>query len=343
VIFDSAGNLYGTAVFGGPASAGVVYKVDAAGKETVLYSFTGGADGAGPNTSLVRDSAGNLYGTTENGGAHGKGAVFKLDTSGVETVLHAFRGGADGVGPNGVVIDAAGNLYGTTFGGGAASQTGAQEGVVFKVDPAGNETLLHSFTGLSDGGAPTSGVIRDSEGNLYGTTFYGGLGDGVVYKIDSAGRETVLYTFTGGDDGGNPDAGVVRGPAGNLYGTNVNYGQGHGGVIFELGMAGNYTVLYSFIAGASGNTAYADMVRDQAGNLYGTTANGGAADCEFGCGVVFELDTARNYTVLHSFTGGADGSYPYAAVALGPAGGLYGTTTAGGAPGGGVLFKITRP
>jgi uncharacterized repeat protein (TIGR03803 family) len=188
--------------------------------------------------------------------------VYRVDASGHETVLHSFTGGADGGLPNGVILDQAGNLWGTTFGGGAGSQTGAQEGVVFKVDTAGHETVLHSFTGLSDGGAPTAGVTRDLAGNLYGTTYYGGLGAGVVYKVDTAGHETVLYRFTGGADGGNPNAGVTLDSAGNVYGTNLNGGQGGGGVVFELDTAGVYTVLYSFAAGAGGNGAFAGVVRE---------------------------------------------------------------------------------
>jgi uncharacterized repeat protein (TIGR03803 family) len=137
---------------------------------------------------VVVDRAGNVYGTTYSGGTADAGVVFKVDTSGHETVLYTFTGGADGGSPNGVILDAAGNLYGTTFGGGAASQTGAQEGVVFKVDPTGQETVLYSFTGLSDGGAPTAGLVHDPAGNLYGTTGSGGLGAGVIFKVDNDSR-----------------------------------------------------------------------------------------------------------------------------------------------------------
>ena len=174
VIRDSAGNLYGTTFGGGTAGRGVVYKLDTAGHETVLYSFTGGADGGDPYAGVIRDSAGDLYGTTFGGGAAGAGVVYKLDPADHETVLYSFTGGADGGNPYaGVIPDSAGDLYGTTFGGGAAGA-----GVVYKLDPADHETVLYSFTGGADGGNPYAGVIPDSAGNLYGTTYGGGTNVG---------------------------------------------------------------------------------------------------------------------------------------------------------------------
>jgi uncharacterized repeat protein (TIGR03803 family) len=338
---NSAGDLYGVTQQGGAANAGAVYKVDAAGRETALYSFSGGADGNYPEADVVLDSAANVYGTTLGGGTSGQGVVFKLGPSGQETVLYSFTGGADGGYPNGVILDSAGNIYGTTAFGGAGSATGAQEGVVFKLDAAGLETVLHAFTGLSDGGTPESGVIRDSSGNLYGTTAEGGLGAGVVYRLDPSGQETVLYTFTGGDDGGSPFAGLTLDPAGNLYGTALNYGSGGGGVVFELDAAGHYTVLYSFtVDGPDGSAPFAGVVRDSSGNLYGTASAGGDTGCSLSCGVVYVLRPSGQLTVLHSFTGGADGSYPYGGVILDPAGDLYGTTGFGGAAGAGVLYKL---
>jgi len=345
VIRGSTGNLYGTTRSGGAANEGAVYKADATGHETVLYSFLGGSDGADPESAVALDSAGNVYGTTRGGGAADAGVVYKVDTTGQETVLHTFTGGADGGLPNGVVLDADGNIYGTTLAGGAASQTGVQEGVVFKVDPSGQETVLYSFTGLSDGGAPIGGVIRDPAGELYGTTSEGGLGAGVIYRLSPSGDETVLYTFTGGSDGGSPFGGVTFDPAGNLYGTASGYGGPHGGgVVFELDTAGQYAVLYTFTGGDDGSTPEAGVVRDPAGNLYGTTYYGGAA----GCGVVYMVDPTGQETVLHSFTGGADGANPQAGVLRDAESNLYGTTPWGGRgahvgvdfPGAGVLYKI---
>jgi uncharacterized repeat protein (TIGR03803 family) len=331
VIRDSAGNLYGTTENGGTAGAGVVFKVDTAGRQTVLYSFTGGADGANPYAGVVRDSAGNLYGTTYQGGT-GHGVVYKLNTAGQETVLYNFTGGDDGGGPNGVILDSAGNLYGTTVAGGTAGV-----GVVYELDTARQETVLYSFTGGTDGSYPHAGVIRDSAGNLYGTTEYGGstacsfLGCGVVYKVDTAGQETVLYSFTGGLDGVNPEAGVIRDSSGNLYGTTFF------GVAYELDTANQLTVLYSFIGGADGGfPEAAGVIRDSAGNLYGTTFTGGAANA----GVVYKLDTAGQETVLYGFPSSADGSFTEAGVIRDSAGNLYGTTPSGGASNAGVVYEL---
>jgi len=290
MIRDSTGNLYGTAAFGGTGNAGVVDKLDTAGQETVLYAFTGGADGAYPEGGLIADPAGNLYGTTTYGGtaAGFDGVVFKLDTSGHETVLYNFcslAGCADGSGPSaGVIRDSAGNLYGTTsYGGSGSCYPGC--GVVYKVNTAGHETVLHSFTG-GDGSSPSGGVVRDSAGNLYGTTFYGGTDNvGVVYKVDTAGNETVLYSFTGEADGGYPQGGVVRDSSGNLYGTTAIGGVAQRGVVYELNTAGQETVLYSFTGGADGGNPNAGVIRDSAGNLYGTAQNGGKESS----GVVFKL------------------------------------------------------
>jgi len=346
VIEDSAGNLYGTTSVGGKWGAGVVYKVDPAGRETVLYSFTGGDDGQGPSYGVVRDTSGNLYGTTNTGGTAGVGAVYKLDPSGKETVLHSFTGLKDGSNPDGVVRDSAGNLYGTTTFGGAAD-----DGAVYKLDPSGKETVLHSFTGLSDGGEPQAGVILDAAGNLYGTATCGGGtgpgmgyclhgGAGVIYKVEPSGQETVLYTFTGGADGGSPFAGVVLDSAGDLYGTAYLGGAGGAGVVYKLDTVGNYTVLYSFTGGADGGGPTIGVVRDSAGNLYGTTLSGGLAGCYKGCGVTYKLDPSGQETVLHSFTDGTDGGPP-AGVILGPGNSLYGTTAVGGTVGTGVLYKLT--
>jgi uncharacterized repeat protein (TIGR03803 family) len=333
LIGDSAGNLYGTTEGGGASGFGVVFKLDMTGTETVLYSFTGGADGSNPFAGLIRDSAGNLYGSTEQGGdASGFGVVFKLDTTGTETVLHSFTGGADGAHPYaGLIRDSAGNFYGTTKDGGASDA-----GVVFKLDTTGTETVLHSFRG-GDGAYSRAGVIRDSAGNLYGTTCFGGAsGAGVVFKLDATG-ETVLYSFTGGADGGYPEAGLLRDSAGNLYGTASGGGLtncgGGCGVVFKVDTTGTETVLYSFTGGADGSEPEAGVIQDPAGNLYGTTYFGGD-------GVVFELDTTGTETVLYSFTGGADGSEPEAGVIQDPAGNLYGTTRQGGTSGNGVVFKI---
>jgi uncharacterized repeat protein (TIGR03803 family) len=315
--------------------------VDTAGKEAALYTFS---DSVG--WGLARDSAGNLYGTAGSS-TTGLGVLFKLDSAGHYSVLYSFTGGEDGSGSNGVVLDTAGNLYGAADGG------SANAGLVFKLDPAGDYAVLYSFTGGSDGSQPNYGLLLDSAGNIYGTTNEGGLGAGVIYRLDPSGQETVLYSFPGGADGANPKAGVIRDSAGNLYGTAVNFGQLSGGrqgdgVVFELDAAGNYAVLYTFAGGADGGSPFAGVVRDAAGNLYGTTYMGGSG-CGVGCGVVYKVDTAGLETVLYSFTGGSDGAAPESGVILNPAGNLYGATPFGGkgafvgmdSPGAGVIYKVT--
>jgi uncharacterized repeat protein (TIGR03803 family) len=315
-------------------------------KEVVLHNFASPPHGAYPATGVVRDSAGNLYGTTNGaysdvggGGTDNAGVVFKVDTSGHETVLYSFTGGADGSSPNGLIRDLKGNLYGTTNGGGASGA-----GVVFKVDRSGRETVLYTFTGGADGGFPLAGVLRDSKGNLYGTTNGGGAsGAGVVFKLDTSSHEKVLYSFTGGADGSTPN-GVIRDPAGNLYGTTTYGGDASGtagaGVVFKIDTSGHETVLYTFTGGTDGANSLAGVIRDRAGNLYGTTPNGGNASGALGSGVVFKVDTSGHETVLYTFTGGADGAYPQVGVIRDRAGNLYGTTPFGGQTDAGVVFEI---
>jgi uncharacterized repeat protein (TIGR03803 family) len=231
----------------------------------------------------------------------------------------------------GVIMDSAGNVYGTTVGGGSASY-----GTVFKLDPSGNETVLHSFTGANgDGENPEAGLVLDSAGNLYGTTEYGGVhssscyyGCGIVFKLDPSGSETVLYSFTSTNgDGSIPyslQTSIILDTTDNLYGTTARGGAAGNGTVFKLDPSGNETVLYSF-TGANGDGALpvAGPIMDSVGNLYGTTVIGGAA----GNGTVFKLDPSGNETVLYSFTGAnGDGLYLVAGVILDSAGNLYGTT-----------------
>lgn len=347
---DAAGNLYGTTVWGGgPANAGAVYKLSPTGKETVLYTFKGGStDGANPEYyNVVFDRLGNLYGVTARGGAADQGVVYELTPSGAERILHSFTGGADGALPTGLAIDPAGNLYGTTGAGGTGSQTGLQEGVVFKLDAAGNFSVLYSFTGLSDGGNADGGVVLDAAGNLYGTTHSGGLGAGTVFKIDTTGVYSVLHAFSANTDGGYPDAGVTLDAAGNLYGTCPAYGPHGGGTVFKLDASANFSVLYAFAGGSTVGTPMAGVARDAVGNLYGTIsiAAQGCPGTAGSCGKVYRIDTAGSETVLHAFAGGSDGSDPASPVTLDGAGHLYGTADSIFASpiGGGVAFKITLP
>lgn len=245
---DGNGNLFGVTDIGGDknCSCGVVFKIDRDGKETVLHAFTGAPDGNQPSGRLIRDAAGNFYGTTFVGGTSNNGTIFKLDASGKETVIYSFAGSAAGNSPNApLVLDAEGNFYGTTLGGGDSS---CNCGVVFKLDRMGKETVLHNFTGNPDGYLPSAGLVRDRLGNLYGTTENGGgcqnsgVGCGTVFKVDAHGNETVLYRFTGGTDGADPLWGsLVVDKAGKLYGTTFQGGDlscgrgGNGcGVVFKI-------------------------------------------------------------------------------------------------------------
>lgn len=309
----------------------------------VLYTFTGGKDRGNSLAGLVRDAKGNLYGTTNKGGASNSGTVFKLDTTN-KTVLYSFKGGKDGAFPlAGLLRDSAGNLYGTTgSGGGTGCKKNAGCGTVFKVAKA-KETVLYRFTGGADGGAPWTGtLLRDAKDNLYDTTGAGGASNaGTVFKLDTANKETVLYSFTGGTDGGLPLAGLVQDTAGNLYSTTFYGGADSFGVVFKLDTTDKETMLLSFNR-ADGADSFATVLRDAKGNVYGTTEYGGTGCKSPGCGTVFKLSTTGKETVLYSFTGGADGGYPLAGLVRDSAGNLYGTATKGGGSGDGVVFKLDK-
>jgi uncharacterized repeat protein (TIGR03803 family) len=237
LIRDQSGNLYSTTLYGGPANSGTVFKVDATGKESVLYSFTGGVlggkDGASPVAGVIRDSAGNLYGTTEGGGPDNFGTVYKVDAAGNETVLHTFTGAnIDGEFPQGALArDSAGNLYGTTQIGGTANA-----GTIFKVDPAGNESVLFSFTQQAQGADPESGLVIDSAGNLYGNTALAGTySGGVAFKFDPATTtETVLHEFGNGFDGRAPIGDLTLDSAGHVYGATQQGGKANAGTVFVI-------------------------------------------------------------------------------------------------------------
>jgi uncharacterized repeat protein (TIGR03803 family) len=352
LLLDQQGNLYGTTLIDGAYSYGTVFKVTPAGKETVLHSFTGtGGDGATPVAPLIMDAAGNLYGTTEYGGIfgyacgpNGCGTVFKIDSAGKETVLYRFTGVAgDGMNPEqGLLRDSKGNLYGTTFQGGTYDTSGNSYGIVFKLTPAGKETVLHSFNPTEppydDGGWPLRGsLVRDSAGNLYGTTYTGGLGSlGTVFKLLPNRQINILHSFFGGDDGMYPYGSLVRDPAGNLYGVTYFGGAFEGGTVFKLDANNNETIVHSFGGAGDGAPPGAGLAMDRAGNLYGTTTEGGSSYF----GTVFELDPSGKETVLHTFLG-KQGNGPDWGVIRDSKGNLYGTTQYGGTYGGGVVFKVT--
>jgi uncharacterized repeat protein (TIGR03803 family) len=310
---DGAGNLYGTTIDGGVTTCGnqlgcgTVFKLDKMGRETALHKFKGDLDGWAADSPVVMDSAGNLYGTTERGGTSTWGTIFKVDKNGKETVLYSFTGGSDGCLPTGVILDTNGNLYGVASQGGSESCSFGGDGVVFKLDTTGSFSVLHTFGGL-DGASPGSVLLLDSGGNLYGTTAYGGsstacpFGCGTVFEVTSEGMETVLYSFCSlrnCTDGEIPAGGpLVRDMKGTLYGTTDEGGvyrngcsRGGCGVVFKLDRSGKEAVLHSFTGGTDGGVPIAGLVGDRAGNLYGTTFQGGDVNCEpaYGCGVVFQI------------------------------------------------------
>ena len=375
LVRDAAGNLYGTTGLGGAGTncpndflpgCGTAFMLNKAGKEVALFSFKG-PNGDGPAAGLLRDASGNFYGTTMAGGqftqacggvdGHGCGVVFRLTKAGKEK-LYQFKGSPDGMFPEAPLVeDPAGNFYGTTEGGGTHNC-----GTVFKINAAGKETILYSFTGGEDGKGPYTGVILDPAGNLYGVTAGGGTHNvGVVYLVDPSGKETVLYNFTGGSDGGVPFSVLLLDGEGNLYGTTQMGGNtqcglsGSCGVVFELSpqLGGSWkeTVLYAFCSLANcadgQDPGVGPLVRDAAGNFYGTTAFGGTFPCfGDGCGVVFELTPSGKETVLYDFTGGSDGEDPSAGLTIDDSGNLYGSASVGAdtscAQGGcGTVFEIT--
>jgi uncharacterized repeat protein (TIGR03803 family) len=239
VIVDAAGNLYGTTSRGGIHAAGTVFELTHKRDEKVLYSFcslSSCPDGCSPLGGLLRDKAGNLNGTTASCGTSNQGTVFQLSKSGTETVLHSFAGGStDGCNPDGTLaMDKHGNLYGTTTGCGSSD-----DGIVWKVSQKGSETVLHNFTGGSDGADPNGGVVIDMKGNLYGTTVNGGAySAGTVFEVTpkagGGATEKLLHSFGKGSDGTFPYAGLIFDASGNLYGTTYEGGAYDGGTVFEI-------------------------------------------------------------------------------------------------------------
>lgn len=379
VILDSNGNMYGTTLIGGDLNCadnpgggcGVVYELSPTGQEKILHKFNG-EDGIYPVWvgDLARDSQGNLYGATENGGDNSCacGNIFKIDTTGHETTLHNFTGtnNGDGAYPYaGLIVDGKGNLYGTTFNGGDNScNPGLGCGTVFRFDlKTSKEKVLYTFgsNGGDDGQNPFGPLVEDAAGNLYGTTSNGGgatacgQGCGTVFMLDTKNHETVLHAFTGvNGDGETPFAALVLDKKGNLYGT-TEYGgnNSNSGIVFKLTKTSKTwqeSILHTF-SGPDGAEPDGAVVFDTAGNLYGTAAAAGS----FGYGTVYKLIPKGNkwaVTVLHNFKDGTDGAAPYTGgLRIDSTGSLYGAAAFGGdlkcqisgqTPGCGVVFKITQ-
>jgi len=346
------GNLYGTTQTGGITDVGTVFKVSPTGILARIYSFTGGIDGDTPNDGLVLDSAGNIYGTTQNGGVKSSvcgganlitacsGTVFKIDTNNNNnlTSLHTFSGGDDGAMPNGGLLLKDGYLYGTT-------QTGGSEfdsGIIFKISITDNTmTILHTFT---DGDTPNGGLVLGSDGKLYGTTQGGGAdGAGNLFVISTVSDPTTshdtfmeLYAFPNTDGGFPqgliPNGGLVQDGNGTLYGTTQAGGQNDKGTAFKfVPSTGQFTSLYSFTGGDDGDTPNGGLALGADGDIYGTTQIGGS-----GYGTVFKIIPANVVTgkdglvPVHAFTGNSDGDTPNGGLVLLKDGYLYGTTQFGG-------------
>jgi uncharacterized repeat protein (TIGR03803 family) len=357
LVRDSAGNLYGSSVQGGTFGGGTVFQITPAGVHTVLYNFTGGADGGEPYKGVTLDSHGNLYGTAVTGGGGGCeggcGVVYKLTKTGstwTQSVIHQFTGGIDGSGPGApVAVDKQGNVYGTTPTGGASGV-----GVVYQIKPSGSGwtlNVIHAFTGGTDGSGGSAGrFFIDTAGNLFNVCTTGGAhGFGVVYEISpGAGKWkfTALYAFKDQPDGASPYGGVVFDKAGNMYGTTYYAGAHDLGAVYQLTHSGatwTESVLYSFKGGLDGASPISSLVADAAGNFYGTTSEGGATTC--GCGVIYKLakSTSGKWTesVVYRFPGQPSAGFAYNGMISGAAGSFYGATVHGGNSNDGAVYQFT--
>ena len=349
------GNLYGTTsdCDGGEVGEnvlGTIFKIDTSGSTfTILHSFAGGSEGQNPEAPLIQASDGYLYGATLRGGGggcpEGCGTIFKIDTTGSTfTTLYSFATGSDGRNPvAGLIQGTDGNLYGTAAFGARGAEF-PHTGTVFKIDTSGSTfTILHSFSGGSEGQNPEAPLIQASDGYLYGATLRGGGGGcpegcGTIFKIDTSGSTfTTLHSFDYHTDGAYPYGGLMQGSDGNLYGTTF-YGAGDDiGTIFKIDTEGTtFETLYHFTF-IDGSNPRGCLIQDADGSLYGTTVVGGP---NFDHGTIFKIDPDGSIlTTLHNFAG-ADGAWPYGGVIKASDGYLYGTTLVGGANGAGVIFRL---
>ena len=359
------GDLYGVTAHGGAygfgdcfvGNCGTIFKLTPSGTLTTLYSFcaqSGCVDGSEPFAALVQAADGTFYGTTAFGGANYNGTVFKLDPGRTPTTIYTFC--AQGVYPDctdgaipyaGLVGGTNGEFYGTTFTGGANGS-----GTIFKITPGGALTTLYSFCaqrGCPDGTSPYAALVQATNGDLYGTTSFGGdysiaeFGGGTVFKITPSGALTTLHTFCvqrGCPDGAQPYGALVQADDGNFYGTTLNGGaNGDHGTVFKVTPGGTPTTLYSFCAQSrctDGEYPQAGLVLATDGNFYGTAFRGGAN----GVGSVFRITTTGALTTLVSFDG-TDGARPWAGLVQATNGEFYGTTHAGGAGNYGTVFGLS--
>src|SRR5215467_9388685 len=355
---DSAGNIYGTTVLGGDHGSGTVFQLSPTPNgwiQNVLYSFTGGTDGGEPYKGVSIDRQGNLYGTAVTGGSGscegGCGVVYKLTNSGgtwTQTVIYAFAGGNDGSGPGArVAVAPNGNLYGMTPTGGTYGL-----GTIYELHPnAGNWMfrVIHTFTGDADGSSGSAGRMLMDHGQLYGAATSGGLyGAGVVFQLTPAAAGEwdfkTLYSFRDQPDGSFPYGALLRAPSGRVYGTTYYGGANDVGAVYELAPRPtgewNERIIYSFQNGSDGNSPISNLVHDAAGNLYGTTSEGG-----LGRGTIFKLSPNGSgqwtETVVHAFEGPPDGGFSYNGMVVDRFGNFYGARVHGGQNDDGSVYKFT--
>lgn len=293
LLLATNGSLYGSTYQGGgnncSSSCGTVFKITPSGTLTTLYTFCAKAncaDGAFPVGNLVQATSGDFYGTTEGGGAYGRGTVFKMTQSGTVTTLYSFKLGSPVAG---LVQATNGDFYGAAQRGGEYSH-----GRVFKITPNGKLTTLYNFCSephCPDGAAPDGTLIQAADGNFYGPTLGANIEYGTVFKITADGKLTTLYTFctlNACADGDGPST-LVQAADGNFYGATYGYGMYDCGTVFELTPAGTLTTLYSF-DDTDGCAPFAGLLQATNGKFYGTPYFGGNNSCSMGCGTVFSLD-----------------------------------------------------
>jgi uncharacterized repeat protein (TIGR03803 family) len=359
LIQGKGGSFFGTTFSGGSNNGGTVFRIDAQGELSTVYSFCAQAscaDGSSPYAALFQASSGSFYGTTESGGTSGAGSVFKLSLPGTFHVVHSFDG-SDGFSPYGSLIQVAdGSFYGTTGG----NPTGANiSGTVFRLSASGKLTTLYWFcskANCADGANPWGTLVQAEDGSFYGTTAAGGshicktrgseqIGCGTVFKITLQGKLTTLYNFCsqGGancTDGITPLAGLVEAADGSFYGTTSGGGSNDNGTVFRITPEGKLTTVHRF-QGTDGASPYAGLLSTNDGNFYGTTTFGGANDR----GVIFKLAPDGKLTTLYNFcsqTNCVDGSFPHGALVVAKNGNLYGTTSTGGDADAGTVFSLSR-
>jgi len=333
----SNGTLYGTTSAGGAYGDGTVFEITTSGTLATIHNFNhlSPIDGAQPYGGLIQARDGNLYGTTNRGGSHNVGIVFRITTSGTLRAIHDLDYQPDGALPYAGLVQASnGSLYGT------AANGGGSEGTVFEVTSFGQYTAIYDFG--AHGGNPVAGLVQASNGNFYGTAATGGFYScGTLFEITPSGTFTLLHTFTA-QDGCYPQAALVQGRDGNLYGTASAGGARNGynaGTFFNITPSGTFTLLHVF-DGTDGTGPTGALIQPSDGNFYGTTYGGGA----YGKGTIFKVTPGGTVTTLYSFcsqSGCPDGVYPIAGLIQAGNGTFYGTTYYGGAYSDGTVFSLS--